>query len=133
MQPLFVNLTHLEIFSFMGEIWDKQFEALIHLPNLTHLSIRCSIEVDVIPQLLRYCTLLQILIIAPQSPYQHFKRDGAKERLAKIDDHRLVYLETPNFSTLVHDWAKGAHGGIDSWAFCELVSLAKSRASFSLS
>ena len=132
-QPLFVNLTHLEMFSFIGEIWNKQFEALVHLPNLTHLSIHCSIKVDVIPQLLEHCHLLRILIIALWSPYRYFQRDRAEERIAKVNDHRLVYLETLSFLGLIHDWARGAHGGIDCWAFSELVSFAKSRASFSFS
>jgi hypothetical protein len=129
-QPLFVNLTHLEVLSFMGKTWNEQFEALVHLPNLTHLSLGCLINVEVIPQLLRHCRLLRILIISPDG---YLKRDNAEERLAEINDHRLVFLESPRFPGLVHDWAKGAHGGIDCWAFSELVSLAQSRASFSLS
>lgn len=132
-ESVFVNLTHLDVLSFMGETWNKQFEALIHLPNLTHLSIGCSIEVKVIPQLLHHCCLLRILILFPEFPRQYLERDDTEERLVEINDHRLVFLEGPPFPGLVYDWEKGVRGGIDSWAFSELVSLAQSRASFSLS
>ena len=130
-RPFFVNLTHLEIFTFMGETWDRNYEALVHLPTLTHLLIRCSIEVKLIPQLLRQCRPLRILIISPVSTHRYLQRDSAEERLAEINDYRLVFLESPSFASLVDDWDKGAHGGIDCWAFGELVSLAQSRASFS--
>ena len=129
-RPFFVNLTHLEIFTFIGKTWDKKFEALVHLPNLTHLSIGFPVDDDVIPQLLRYCRLLRILIIAPPSPSQYLERRGTKKLLAEINDHRLVLLQIPPFPALIQDWVKGAHGGIDCWAFSELVSLAQSRASF---
>ena len=130
-RPFFVNLTHLEIFTFMGETWDGNYEALVHLPTLTHLLIRCSIEVKLIPQLLRQCRPLRILIISPVSTRRYLQRDSAEERLAEINDYRLVFLESPSFASLVDDWDKGAHGGIDCWAFGELVFLAQSRASFS--
>jgi hypothetical protein len=103
-RPFFVNLTHLEIFSFMGDTWNKIFEALVRLPNLTHLLIRCFIEVDVIPELLRHCRLLRILIISPVSARRYLNRDSAEERLAQINDHRLIILESLSFATLVHDW-----------------------------
>jgi hypothetical protein len=130
-RPFFVNLTHLEIFTFMGETWDKNFEALVHLPNLTHLLIRFSVEVDMLPKLLRHCRLLRLLIISPVSTRRYLQRDNAEERLAEINDHRFVFLESPSFAALVDDWDKGARGEIDCWAFSELVSLAQSRASFS--
>jgi hypothetical protein len=130
-RPFFVNLTHLEIFMFMGKTWDKKVEALVHLPNLTHLSIGFSIDDEVIPQLLRHCRLLRILILVPSSPRQYLERKGTEELLAEINDPRLVFLQLPPFPALVQDWVKGAHGGIDCWAFSELISLAKSRASLS--
>ena len=130
-RPFFVNLTHLDMLTFMGETWDENFEALVHLPNLTHLYIECSITVDVIPQLLRHCRLLRILIINPESAFQYLARKSAEELVAKINDHRLVFLEILFYSALVADWDKGANGGVDCWAFSELVSLAQSRASFS--
>ncbi|KIM39516.1 hypothetical protein M413DRAFT_192527 [Hebeloma cylindrosporum] len=126
-RPFFVGLTHLDVLSFMGVYWNKQFEALTHLPNLTHLSISCSTDFDVIPQLLRHCRLLRIFMLTPDTPYLYFKRNFTKEELAEINDHRFLLLECPPFPGLVHDWEKGARGGIDFWAFGELVSLAQTR------
>jgi len=130
MKP-FVNVTHLEVVSFLGNTWDRNFEALIHLPNLTHLSvIEHAIKVEVIPQLFHHCYPLRILIIILDHTLLRFQEDDAEERLAEINDNRLVLLESPPFPGLVHDWEKGAHGGIDCWAFGELVSLAQSRSYF---
>jgi len=129
-EPLFVKLTHLDVLSFTGDTWDKHFKALIHLPNLTHLSIGSEIETGVISQLLLRCRLLQILIISPDYPYPFLENNRTAERLAEINDHRLVLLVSPPFPGLVHDWEKGAHGGIDCWVFSELVSLAQRRELF---
>jgi len=127
---LFVKLTHLDVLSFMGYTWDKHFKALVHLPNLTHLSIGSAIETGVILQLLLHCCLLQILLISPDYPYPYLAKGDTLERLAKINDYRLVVLVSPPFPGLVHDWEKGARGGIDCWAFSELVSFAQRRALF---
>jgi len=137
MEP-FVNVTHLEVLSFVGNTWDRDFEALIHLPNLTRLSIvEHAIKVEVIPQLFHHCYPLRMLIITLDHTLRFQEDDAeendAEEKLSEINDNRLVLLESPPFLGLVHDWEKGAHGGIDCWAFGELVSLAQSRASFSLS
>jgi len=130
-RPFFVNLTHLEIPTFIGATWDQNFEALVHLPNLTHLSIGfwTGVDDDVIPQLLRHCRLLRILIVAPLSPRHYLERKGIKKLLSELD-HHLVFVEIPPFPALVRDWVKGALGGIDYWAFSELISLAQSRVSF---
>jgi len=122
----------LEVLPFLGNTWDKNFEALIHLPNLTHLSIIAfAIKIEVVPQLFRHCYLLQILIII-RDRYLYFDENDTEKIIAEINDNCFVLLESPPFPGLVHDWEKVAHGGIDYWAFSELVSLAQSRASFSL-
>jgi hypothetical protein len=126
--PFFVNLTHLHMLTSTGLTWDGYFEALVLLPNLTHLFIECWMTVDVISQLLRHCRLLRILIITPDSIRRYLARTSTE---AEINDHRLVILKGPPSLVSVQDWDKGAHGRIDSWAFSELVSLAQSRASFS--
>ena len=101
-RPFFGNLTHLDILVFMGETWDENYETLVHLPNLTHLSIGCWAEVDMIPKLLRHCRLLRLLIINPDSARQYLKTDN-EGRLAEINDYCLVFLEILPFPALVQD------------------------------
>ena len=101
-RPFFGNLTHLDILVFMGDTWDENYEALVHLPNLTHLSIGCWVEVDMIPKLLRHCRLLRLLIINPDSARQYLKTDN-EGRLAEINDYCLVFLEILPFPALVQD------------------------------
>ncbi|KIM39517.1 hypothetical protein M413DRAFT_447009 [Hebeloma cylindrosporum] len=123
-RSFFTKITHLDLLLFMGESWDKQFEALTHLPELTHLAIGFPVRVAIISQLLCRCRLLQILMLTPADPDQYFY-DMIEERFVEIHDHRLVLLETPNFPGLVYDWEQGARGGMACWVFSELVSLAK--------
>jgi hypothetical protein len=42
-----------------------------------------------------------------------------------LDDNRLVLLTSGNLPDVIHDWEKGANGGVDMWIFAELVVIAR--------
>jgi len=123
-QP-FLNLTHLEILLSSGRSWGN-WEALTHLPKLTHISVECVIPVNDVLKLLKGCRRLILLIVVPLNGHSAQDLDA----LYRVDDNRLVLLGRLNYVNSILDWEKGANGGVDTWVFAELVVLARDSESF---
>ena len=121
--PPFLNLTHLEILLSSGRSWGE-WEALTHLPKLTHISVGCSIQVNDVLRLLKDCRRLKVLILVPYHSTQDL------DTLYGVDDNRLILLGRLNYVDSIIDWEKGANGGVDTWVFAELVVVARDSESF---
>lgn len=119
--PPFWNLTHLAILLSNSRSWEGQREALTHLPKLTHISVECFVQVDIILNLLLLCPLLKLLTIMPY--YDH--ADGDLHELCEVDDNRFVLLARLTYTDRILDWESGVNGGMDKWIFSELVVLAR--------
>jgi hypothetical protein len=118
-QP-FPNLTHLEILDFNSDSWEGHWEFLIHLPKLTHLGVGCSIKCDAVSKLLLNCPHLSLFLLMDDP------NDGYRD-LYGVDDNRLVLLCWESFDDVIHDWEKGANGGVDMWIFSEFIVIARGR------
>ena len=91
----------------------QKFEALRHLPKLTHLSIGCSFTLDLIRQLLCHCQRLRLLIIIEYSHIYMHSEKLAPEDLSEINDNQLVVVENRPYQNSIHGWVKGGDDGID--------------------
>ena len=114
----FSNLTHLGILEFTsnGRPWEGRWEVLTHLPKLTHICMSFHIRLDVISKALLLCPILEVVIAMPVNN---------RHTLDLVDDYRFVLLEFLNDDDFMHDWEKGANGGVDIWFFCELIVFAR--------
>ncbi|KIM45632.1 hypothetical protein M413DRAFT_442289 [Hebeloma cylindrosporum] len=124
----FSNITHLDVIKFHGRTW-KEWEVLSKLPHLTHLIIGSLIDLDVFPNLLHHVSQLRILIFMP-GEQGIAAWMGENEHKLNVNDDRLVMLSSPRFPILLEDWVKGGESGLDCWAFCELISVARRRKLF---
>ena len=127
----FANITHLEVVKFNGHSWEE-WKVLLELPHLSHLIIGCVVGLDIFSNLLRYSSQpqLRILIFMPDYGYLvNLMPDGewSNHKLLDIDDDRLVLVGSPRYPGLAEDWIKGGESGLNTWTFCELVSLARKR------
>jgi hypothetical protein len=121
-QP-FSNLTHLDILEFGSDSWEGQWEVFTRLPKLTHIGVGCRIKRDVVSKLLLFCSRLKLLVVMPR--YSPLLRYKDPEPLHKVEDNRLVMVENLDWLDLIHDWEKGANGGVDIWVFSELIVTAR--------
>ena len=122
----FLNITHLDVIKFHGSTW-KEWEVLSKLPHLSHLIVGFLVDYDVFLNFLRYASQIRILIFMP-NPHDLtvWTQNHDKNHLLENDD-RFVLLYCPAFPGLAEDWIKGGEFGLDTWTFCELVSIARRR------
>ncbi|KIM39507.1 hypothetical protein M413DRAFT_29235 [Hebeloma cylindrosporum] len=124
--PHFSNLTHLEMFLAS---WEERWGVLTKFPKLTHVSVEGNMRAHEIVKLLDDCRHLELLIVVPLSGYFHAPQ-SERDALHAVEDNRLVFLEPLHYVDVLFDWEKGAHGGLDSWVFAELVIVARARGYF---
>ncbi|KAJ7629294.1 hypothetical protein B0H17DRAFT_1340081 [Mycena rosella] len=112
---LFANITHLDVL-------DRTVAAIpegLHLiPNLTHLSFRCTDFFEVAPQVLEMCAKLQHLVFLVR--YESERRHEACVALA--EDPRFVVLSCVSF---IEDLPLGVRTGWDHWARAEGFAASK--------
>ncbi|KAF8907949.1 hypothetical protein CPB84DRAFT_1768239, partial [Gymnopilus junonius] len=94
-QPLFRNLTHLEIINASSS-WSK-WKQLATLPRLTHLALAGMVNQQLIDQILKSCLSLELVIMFYMN----------------IGDVRVVLLKS--VSDHLDHWEKGARGDEDFW------------------
>lgn len=128
--PLFVAVTHLELFDEFdieddeGPAW---FIHLCNLPALTHLSFNSAAHPDALRRILASFPLLQVLLVTFPTT------DDTSELFAEyvgelgVADTRLVIA---TYGDCYDDWEIGARGGDDIWVWAEEV-IARQKQDFS--
>ncbi|PPR04410.1 hypothetical protein CVT26_004235 [Gymnopilus dilepis] len=109
-QPLFQNITHLEIINATSS-WSK-WKQLARLPQLTHLALAGMVNQPLIDQVLKECRKLQLFIMF----YMNIGLLGGEVRLPQAD-LRVVLLKS--VSDHLDHWEKGARGEEDFWITAE--------------
>ncbi|PPQ79233.1 hypothetical protein CVT26_000676 [Gymnopilus dilepis] len=122
---VFERLEYIGACDFLCHDWKSRWTCIASMPNLTHLMINSSSSpsTGLVRTLLLNCPTLKVILVERSGP-------GCSDwlRLERVEDARLVLVETS-----VHcqkDWANGAEGKLDIWAFADLVSFARSRKLF---
>jgi len=109
-QPLFHNLTHLEIIN-VTSIWSK-WEQLASLSKLTHLALAGIANQEFIDRVLVECKALKFFVM--------FYSD-IDNLIGEVDfpqrDHRVVFLQT--VADHLEHWERGARGEEDFWITAE--------------
>ncbi|KAF8212640.1 hypothetical protein K438DRAFT_2009980 [Mycena galopus ATCC 62051] len=129
-QPLFLSLTHLEIFTDPseqadGEHWDDWWSGLAALPALTHLCLSEELSNDILRPALAECPRLIVAINAfwmPVDAGSLFAAGYAQD--LTIEDSRIVVMLVEDCKK---DWKTGAGGGEDFWARAEKFVARKRR------
>lgn len=105
-QPIFLNLTHLEIINATSS-WSK-WKQLALLPKLTHLAVAGMVNQQLIDHVLEGCTALELFIM-------FYLTMGflVGELTFPQKDDRVVLLKSVE-DHLDH-WEKGARGEEDFW------------------
>ncbi|KAF8149392.1 hypothetical protein B0H34DRAFT_733582 [Crassisporium funariophilum] len=101
-QPLFWNITHLEIINAPSE-W-KSWHKIALMPKLSHLALSGELNQALLDDILENCTLMELLIVISET------EEGMTN---EQHDRRVVVLE-PSWDYLDH-WELGARGGDDFW------------------
>jgi len=105
-QPLFHNLTHLEIIN-VSPVWSK-WKQLACLPKLTHLLLaRIRVNQNFVDRILVECKALKIFL----RPILH------SNSFARVDvpqkDGRVVFLQS--VANHLEHWERGIRGEEDIW------------------
>ncbi|KAJ7864069.1 hypothetical protein B0H13DRAFT_2671288 [Mycena leptocephala] len=114
--PAFSHITHLELFTEMqlDESEDESFwrwSKLAELPELTHLALNSTGQMNACVHLLSVSRSLAALIILC-APSQ--LRDGESAKMDLLmDDPRFVMMELNRY---IKDWQQGILVGRDHWA-----------------
>ncbi|KAF9483105.1 hypothetical protein BDN70DRAFT_874154 [Pholiota conissans] len=116
-QPMFRNLTHLEIIN-VSSSWTK-WRQLALLPKLTHLALANVADQTFIDRILNECALLEVFVMF----YMDLYTLGDLVSLVQKDPRVVLLLSVVDH--LAH-WEDGARGGTDFWVTAERkVALAK--------
>ncbi|KAF8196574.1 hypothetical protein BJ912DRAFT_923403 [Pholiota molesta] len=109
-QPMFRNLTHLEIIN-VSSSWAK-WRQLALLPRLTHLALANVADQHFIDRILQECALLEVVVMFYLDLY------SLGENVSFVQKDRRVVLLRSVVDHLEH-WEVGARGGVDFWVTAE--------------
>ncbi|KAJ7452942.1 hypothetical protein FB451DRAFT_1521162 [Mycena latifolia] len=112
--PLFLSVTHLDLWTEGPvESWDC-YSSLASLPVLTHLRFTEPIASIWLPRVIAECP--QVFVIHIVVDEVEDISDVFAEILLTITDQRVVVTELPDYTG---DWMAGARGGDNMWARAE--------------
>jgi hypothetical protein len=112
--PFFANITHFDIWYFIGERW-YFWSKLAKMPRLTHLSFHNHwLPNDVFQGALEHCKLLKVLALVYTCPKA--LRAESPDRAELATDPRFLMILVSDY---LGDWETGARGGEDYWVRAE--------------
>ncbi|KAJ7488319.1 hypothetical protein FB451DRAFT_1226997 [Mycena latifolia] len=117
--PLFLSVTHLDVYAFAApphlESWET-WSHLVSLPALTHLCLSRPISGAILPQVVGECPKLAVVLTISDS--------AAFVESLTVTDPRVVVTTLEVYH---EDWIEGAWGGDDVWARAEQFLAQKRR------
>ncbi|KAJ6550003.1 hypothetical protein B0H19DRAFT_1378707 [Mycena capillaripes] len=112
LHPLFLNLTHIELFVWTYHPlwnWNALCERLTLMPHLTHVSFTLMLR-DLVPHsTLRANARLQCIVFLTS--------EEMDEQSPLLGDSRFLCIDAKTEYQL--DWLRGAHTGEDYWALAD--------------
>ncbi|KAF8209522.1 hypothetical protein K438DRAFT_1960519 [Mycena galopus ATCC 62051] len=119
-QPLFLSVTHLELFKESLDTESSKWEdwsELAALPALTHLCFSEELSGGLLRSALTECPRLVLVVTAFwNSGFLATSRAWRFEQQLTVIDSRVVVMVVPDYDK---DWETGARGGDDFWARAE--------------
>ncbi|KAJ7493002.1 hypothetical protein B0H11DRAFT_2191059 [Mycena galericulata] len=118
-QPLFYNITHLELLTFPHEHLPDSAASLSLIPHLTHFAFGKSNLCGGLCDVLHSCAHLACIVLLLVDPMASEDMDAAGPLL---EDVLFVVISQENFK---EDWARGVLWGRDYWALADAFLTAR--------
>ncbi|KAJ7635748.1 hypothetical protein DFH06DRAFT_661564 [Mycena polygramma] len=110
--PLFLSITHLDIFANLAEPY--MYAQLATLPSLTHVCLNGDVGWDIFRTLLSDCKML-VLLVDLWQPHSDPRAEAFAAEAPFQDDRFVVGV----YNKYWVDWEAGAEGREDFWAKAE--------------